>query len=124
MLYTAAPLVVYLLAFPVTFMWLYPQLMPRMQSVRRGMLQQLFGMGVKFFVLQLAGIVLFATSNLILSRLCGPEAVSPYQVAFRYFSIATMLFGIVIAPIWSATTDACVRGDYTEQCRSSASHRL
>lgn len=111
-LYTAAPLVVYLLAFPVTFMWLYPRLMPRLQSVRRGMLQQLFGMGVKFFVLQLAGIVLFATSNLILSRLCGPEAVSPYQVSFRYFSIATMLFGIVIAPIWSATTDACVRGDY------------
>jgi O-antigen/teichoic acid export membrane protein len=37
--------------------------------------------------------------------------VTPYQVAYRYFSLAMMLFSIVAIPYWSATTDAYARGD-------------
>lgn len=109
--YTAGPLLVYLVAYPVTFRRTYPKLMPALSCFRRAMLRQLFSLGLGFFALQIFGIILFTTSNLIITRCLGPEEVTPYQIAYRYFSFALMLFTIVITPLWSATTDAYAKGD-------------
>ena len=78
---------------------------------RKGMLASLFNLGFKFFVLQIFGIILFSTSNVIISRMLSPEMVTPYQVSYRYLGIMLMLFGIVMAPLWSATTDAYYKKD-------------
>lgn len=110
-LFTAAPLVVYLLAYPVTFLKLYPRLLPSVKYYSRTMLGGIFSLGFKFFFLQTAGIVLFASSNLFISRILGPEHVSPYQIAYRYFYLSMGLFTIVIAPMWSAITDAYAKGE-------------
>ena len=75
------------------------------------MLGGIFSLGFKFFFLQTAGIVLFASSNLFISRILGPEHVSPYQIAYRYFYLSMGLFTIVIAPMWSAITDAYAKGE-------------
>lgn len=120
--YTAGPLLVYLVAYPVTFRRTYPKLMPSLSFFRRAMLRQLFSLGLGFFALQIFGIILFTTSNLIITRCLGPEEVTPYQIAYRYFSFALMLFTIVITPLWSATTDAYAKGDMqwiTKSCRRS-----
>jgi O-antigen/teichoic acid export membrane protein len=77
------------------------------------MIPELVGLGIKFFVLQLSGLILFTTSNLLISNLFGPNEVTPYQIVYKYFSFILMLVSIVITPIWSATTDAYVRGDYS-----------
>ena len=108
---TAAPLAVFALAFAVTFGRRYPALRPRLGSVSLATARELVAMGVKFFVLQVAGIILFTSSNLLIQHLFSPEAVTPYQIAYRYFTIVMMIFGIVAAPFWSATTDAYERGD-------------
>lgn len=68
-------------------------------------------MGIKFFVLQLAGMVLFMSSNVIISYSFSPQMVTPYQIAYRYFCVAQLLFNIICMPYWSATTDAYRRGD-------------
>ena len=108
--YTSASLVIYAVAFPITFRR-YPALRPSWKSFRWATVKELFQIGVKFFVIQIAGIVLFASSNFLISRLLSPSEVTPYQVAYRYFSLAMMLFSIVAVPYWSATTDAYARGD-------------
>ena len=69
-------------------------------------------MGIKFFVLQVAGIVLFMTTNILISRYLSPEMVTPYQIAYRYFWVIQLVLVIVCMPYWSATTDAYKRGDY------------
>jgi O-antigen/teichoic acid export membrane protein len=51
-------------------------------------------------------LIVFSTSNLLISHILNPSFVTPYNVAFRYFSVATMLFSIIAAPLWSAITDA------------------
>lgn len=68
--------------------------------------------GIKFFVLQIITIVLFQANSIIITRVVGPEAVVEYNLAFKYISVLSLVFNIIITPIWSATTDAYVRGDY------------
>ena len=72
----------------------------------------ILSLGVKFFVLQIVTIVLFQANSIIITRVVGPEAVVEYNMAFKYISVLTMVFNIIITPIWSATTDAYVRSDF------------
>ena len=75
-------------------------------------LKEITGLGFKFFVVQIAAMVLFSTDNFIISKLFGPEEVVPYNVAFKYFSIITMAYTIVLSPYWSSFTEAYVKKDF------------
>lgn len=72
----------------------------------------ILSLGLKFFVLQMITIVLFQANSIIITRVVSPEAVVEYNLAFKYVSLLTMIFTIVITPVWSATTDAYVRKDF------------
>ncbi len=109
---TLSPLIVYLISFPITFCGKYKNLRPTFSGIRRYAINELFSTGMKFFVLQIAGVLLFLTSNLIISRVFSPEMVTPYQIAYRYLSQVYFIFTIICTPYWSATTDAFQRGDY------------
>lgn len=74
--------------------------------------KQLFSLGLKFFVIQITAIMLFQTNNFILTHIVGPQAVTEYNISYKYIGVISMLFGIVNAPLWSATTDAFYRKDY------------
>jgi O-antigen/teichoic acid export membrane protein len=72
----------------------------------------LCGQGIKFFVLQIFSVVLFASVNVIISKLFSPSEVTPYQIAYRYFSLILVIFNIISIPFWNATTDAYSQGDF------------
>ena len=72
----------------------------------------ILSLGLKFFVLKMITIVLFQANSIIIARVVSPEAVVEYNLAFKYVSLLTMIFTIVITPVWSATTDAYVRKDF------------
>ena len=72
----------------------------------------ILSLGLKFFGLQMITIVLFQANSIIIARVVSPEAVVEYNLAFKYVSLLTMIFTIVITPVWSATTDAYVRKDF------------
>lgn len=110
-IFTASPLIVYIIAYPITFNHLYRYMSPSLGCFHVKYLKELFGISIQFFVMQLAGILLFSMTNLIISHLLGPEKVTPYNIAYRYFSIVPMIIGFVITPMWSATTDAYAQGD-------------
>lgn len=109
--YSISPLLVYLVAYPITFNVIYSYLAPSLKAFKKVHLKSLFSVGVQFFLLQIAGVVLFALSNVIISHMFGPDKVTPYNIAYRYFSIMSMVMAIVISPMWSATTDAYAKGD-------------
>lgn len=109
--YSISPLLVYLIAYPITFKVIYSYLSPSLVAFKKVYLKSLFSVGVQFFLLQVAGVVLFALSNVIISHMFGPDKVTPYNIAYRYFSIMSMVMAIVISPMWSATTDAYAKGD-------------
>jgi len=109
--FSAAPTIILLMAYPITFYGYFKDFKPRIKAIKPYYAKDLMNLGVQFFVLQISGLVIFGTSNIIISRVLGPEQVAPYNIAFKYFSIATMVFNIIIAPMWSASTDAFAKGD-------------
>lgn len=85
---------------------------PKFSLWKKEYLKEITGLGFKFFVVQIAAMVLFSTDNFIISKLFGPEEVVPYNIAFKYFSIVTMAYTIIITPYWSSFTEAYAKKDF------------
>ncbi len=119
---TAAPLFVYLLAFPYTFLYKYPHLCPSFRLINFKEAKAVINMGIQFFIMQISGVILFMTSNLLISNLFSPEMVTPYQITYRYFSILLVIFTVICMPFWNATTDAYQRNDM--RWIRNATHKL
>lgn len=119
---TAAPLLVYFLAYPYTFYYKFPMLRPALKLVNLHSALELGNLGVKFFLLQIAAVIQFLTANILISNFFTPAMVTPYQIAYRYISLVLVMFTVVCMPFWNATTDAYERGDM-EWIRR-ANHRM
>lgn len=96
---------VFLIAYPITFKK-YKSIRPSLKFVRIKYFKELMSLGTQFFIIQIACLVLFMTSNLVISQLFGPEEVTPYNIAFKYFSLVNIGFTVILTPIWSAITEA------------------
>lgn len=108
---TAAPLLVYLVAYPYTFYLRFSELRPSWHSINLRAALQLGNLGIKFFWLQIASIIQFMTANILISNFFTPEMVTPYQIAYRYMSLVVVFFTVICMPFWNATTDAYERHD-------------
>lgn len=89
----------------------YKAFKPSFSTIDFSKAQDLFSIGAKFFIIQISGILLYQTNNMIISHLFGPAEVAPYSVAFKYFSVLMMAFMIVVSPFWSAFTEAWTKQD-------------
>lgn len=90
----------------------YKHLVPSIKYVKLSSAKDLMGLGFLFFIMQFAALILFSTDSFIIDQLYGPEEVTPYNIAFKYFSIVTMGFAIVTTPFWTAYTDAYHKQDF------------
>lgn len=104
-----------LLVNGLSAVWLFghskPWLLPLPNRVTWPAIRDLSSLGGMFFVIQIAGIVLFQTDNLIIAHYLGAAAVTPYSVTWRLFTY-TALFQILAGPAyWPAYAEALARGD-------------
>jgi O-antigen/teichoic acid export membrane protein len=84
----------------------------RLSWFERGLLGRLTNVGVFFFLQQIASLVLFSASPLILSTTLGVAAVTPYNLAQRVFSPLLLIANAYLLPIWPAYAEAKARGDW------------
>jgi O-antigen/teichoic acid export membrane protein len=89
----------------------YKKLAPSIKYVRFSFVKNILNLGIKFFMLQIAGLILYESSNIIIAQLFGPSKVTTYNIAYKFFSIITMVFAIINLPFWSAFTKAWVEKD-------------
>lgn len=85
---------------------------PSFLYVRLGDIKALFGLGALFFLIQIAAIIQFQTGNVLIAHWFGSEEVAVYNVTYKYFSVITMGFSLIVAPYWSAFTDAYTKNDF------------
>ena len=85
---------------------------PNFKSVRRVLIKDIMGIGVQFFVIYICLLVIFQMINIVISREIGPNAVTEYNIANKYFNIAHSVMTILIVPFWSAFTDAFHKRDF------------
>lgn len=77
-------------------------------------LKQFFALGSSFFIIQLMYLLIFASDNLIIAHLFKPEDVTIYNTAYKYFSIVSFVFAILLTPFWPAITKAHVNNQTAE----------
>jgi O-antigen/teichoic acid export membrane protein len=68
-------------------------------------------MGTEFFILQIAGLVVFNSDNLVITHYLGPAEVAPYSVAWRLAGYASVIQALLIPALWPAFSEAFERGD-------------
>jgi O-antigen/teichoic acid export membrane protein len=94
--------------------WFYKNnkdVIPKIKSFGLSYTKSITSLGFKFFVIQIAVIVIFTTDKILITQLFGPQYVASYDVVFKLFSVITIAHGILLAPLWSAYSDAYHRGD-------------
>ncbi len=93
--------------------WFYREkrdLIPRAEFDKQH-IKPLLSLGLQFFVIQIAVLVIFTTDKILITQLFGPEFVAQYDVTFKLFSMIIIIHGLIITPLWSSYTDAYQRGD-------------
>ncbi|MBP6870605.1 MAG: oligosaccharide flippase family protein [Bacteroidales bacterium] len=108
---TAPPVLVLFIANLLFFNKKYSFLRPSINTIDKTLFKDVFNLGLKFFLIQLAGLVMFSSSNIILTQLVNPAEVTIFNLARQYLGIPLMGFLIVLTPFWSAFTDAFVRNE-------------
>lgn len=85
---------------------------PSYSYVNLDYFKTLFTVGGKYFLLQIIALVYYETNNIIITKILNPSYVTVYNVAFKYLSVLSMIFSIIIAPFWSAFIEAKEKEDF------------
>lgn len=95
--------------------WFYSKnldLLPKIALYNRKFVKSITSLGFKFFILQVAAIVIFTTDKILITQLFGPEYIVSYDLVFKLFSLITIIYTLISAPLWSSYSDAYSRNDY------------
>ncbi len=88
-----------------------PWLRPRIAHLDRAAARRMMRMGTEFFILQIAGLVVFNSDNLVITHYLGPAEVARYSVAWRLAGYASVIQALLIPALWPAFSEAFERGD-------------
>lgn len=102
-------LLIYNIYYFTTSLKLYK---PNLSYIRFSDIKALFGLGSLFFLIQIAAIIQFQTGNILIAHWFGNQDVALYNICYKYFSVITMGFSLIVAPYWSAFTDAYTKNDF------------
>lgn len=100
------PTLILIIASIYFYNYHYSFLSPSLKYVDLKYAKDLLGLGIKFFIIQISGLVVYQSSNIIIAQMFGTEEVVTYNVGYKYFSLIAMGFTIIISPFWAAYTEA------------------
>jgi len=90
-----------------------PRIRPNPRRVHLSVAREIMSHGMLFFILQLSGLIVFNTDNLIIAHFLGAEQVTPYAVTSKVVGYAAMLQSLLVPSLWPAFSEAYVRRDLT-----------
>lgn len=109
--YCTTTLVVLIIANIYLFSDKYSNIRPSLSFFDRKYIKSLIGNGTKFFLLEVAAMVIFTTDSLIINHVAGSQEVATYQLVMKLFNLFLIISGAVMVPLWSAYTHAYSTGD-------------
>ncbi|RPA68296.1 hypothetical protein EF405_11560 [Cyclobacteriaceae bacterium YHN15] len=74
--------------------------------------KSIMGLGSMFFLVQLGGLFLYQTSNIIIAKVLGLEEVSVYNVVHKYFMALYIVVTVILNPYWTGFTEAFALKDF------------
>lgn len=91
--------------------WQRPWIRPMPNKMTAVVIRRLFGQSILFFVIQITGLVVFSSDNLVITHYLGADAVTPYSVAWKLSQYASLLQAVLMPSLWPAISEAYHRRD-------------
>ena len=110
--YSLMPIIIVAISSIIYFKTSMKDVVPSFRTINLKYVKDLWNLGAKFFLIQVQMIVLYQSTNILISHLAGPESVTQYNIAYKIFNVVAMLCTIVLTPLWPAFTDAYTKKDY------------
>lgn len=85
---------------------------PRLKTYCQKYAKGICGVGIKFFIMQMAAVILFTTDNILITRLFGAADVTPFSMINKAYNTGYGFFTAITVPIWSASTEALAKKNY------------
>ncbi|MGF7080680.1 MATE family efflux transporter [Mucilaginibacter sp. UYCu711] len=108
---TLLPVGVLLVYTIVLFNKSYVDIKPSLKFIDLKKSKSLFQLSIAFFVVQIAGVFLYSTTEIIVAREFGGGDVAIYVSLYKYYSATSIIINIVLATYWSAFTNAFALND-------------
>lgn len=109
---TIVPVVILFGATVIGFTTRFKAYVPTLKLWKRSYLKTIFGLSVKFFLLQISWVLITSADNMLITQLISPEDVVSYSVSLKLFSIPLIIFMLIATPFWSAFTEAHEKKDF------------
>lgn len=106
------PVFIFVVASLFLFNGHYKSISPSFKFVNFKYSSNLVKLGIQFFIIQISSLIIFTTDNIIITQLFGPKPVVIYNIAYKYFYLVPMVFNVVLAPFWSAFTEAYIKNEF------------
>lgn len=90
----------------------FTQYVPRMSKFSWGALKNIYGIGIKFFFIQIFAVLLYSTDVFLLNFYTTEENVTTYTVLQKYYGVSLLVSGVMLGPVWSAVVTAKAKSDY------------
>lgn len=100
------PFLISVIASLIFFNTSFINVKPSFKKVNFKRSRGILSLGWQFFVLQIVVVVIFQTDNILISHFFEPKEVTNFNVAYKYYSILSVIFSIVLAPYWTAFNEA------------------
>lgn len=105
------PIIVTIIASFILYSKQFKTVAPDISHINKAYVNKLFGLGYKFFIINIQVVVVYQATNILISKVSSPIQVTNYNIAYKYLSIAMMAFSIITSPLWPAYTDAYAKQD-------------
>lgn len=86
-------------------------LIPKLKYFDRKKIKLIGGTGIEFFIIQISMLVILTTDNIIITKLLGVEAVTPYNIVSKLFQTFLIFSSIILTPLWTLFLDAYLKKD-------------
>lgn len=110
--YGLMPILVTFAASFILYHKKFKEISPNIRMINKSLVGDLFGLGYKFFIINVQVLVLYQSTNFLISNISSPVDVTSYNLSYKLMNITMMAYTIITAPLWPAYTDAYARGDY------------
>ena len=108
---SATSVIAYFVASIYLFCGKYKQIAPSITYFRKELINAILGLGLNFFVINISTIILFQTNNFVIIHNFTNEDVVVYNLAYKLFSVCSILFMLISQPFWTAYTEAWAKND-------------
>lgn len=110
--FTLMPILVTIFFSFAYYRYKFAAVSPSLKWIRLEFVKDLWSLGAKFFIIQIQVIVLYQTTNILISNIEGPDAVTEYNIAHKLLNVIMMVYTLILSPLWPAFTDAYTKKDF------------